>query len=397
MNCLIQGKDVKKYELINKSDNTGFSLVEVVLAMAILAILTISLLNYFGNSFRYNVKTASDRKATLLAQEICEELKGQETLIQNKTEIQPDGSSKEVYTIPFLLSKGYEVTENDLNIEDESVGKAKGMGTISFRGKSEDIGKNYDVMVTVKTSEKAWDKSKKMYGFDNANSILAVDDRQDDEAFSYFKSVYSTYCDEYEKAHGIEVNVKLSDLQIKSKMKRTINVEVNKDASDYIINVRYIYVCNGLNPDNGLSEDSYESNILSHSKIAELKKIYILYHAFGQEDFLEIKNTTTDVVLPDLYLVCQKTNDGSLNLPSAYKMHIKGLNTAKIYSNIGTGEDGSSILENGAVIADIGKISSDFASVNMANFEIAVYEKGKSEEAEAKPYATIKGTKGEEP
>ena len=397
MDCNVQGNDVKKNELINKSENAGFSLVEVILAMAILAILTISLLNYFGNSIRYNIRTASDRKAILLAQEISEELKGQDTLIQKKTEIQPDGSSKEMYTIPFLLDQGYEVTENDLNTEDESLGKTKGMGTISFRGKSENIGKNYDVTVTVKASEKAWDKSEKMYGFDNTNSVLAVDDRQDDEAFTYFKSVYSKYCDEYEKKYNAEVNVKLSDTQIRSKIKRTINLDVNKVLSEYVIDVGYIYNCSGLDPDNGLSQDSYESNILSNSKISQLKKIYILYHAFSQEDFMEIRNTTIDVVLPDLYLVCQKTDAGSLNLPPAYKMNIKGLDTAKIYSNIGTGEDSSSILENGAVIANIGKISEKFAHVNMASFEVSVYEKGKSGEADSKPYSTIKGTKGEKP
>lgn len=399
MNCNAARKGTEKKEQITKSVNAGFSLIEVMLAMAILAILTISLLNYFGNSLRYNVKTASDRKAVLLAQEVCEELKGQDTLIQKKIETLPDGSSKEEYTIPYLLSKGYEVTENDLNTEDEATGKLKGMGTISFRGKSEDIGKNYDVKVTVDKSEKTWDKSQKIYGYDNTDSVFAADGSQDEDAVIQFKSVYSTYCDEYEKKYGVEVSAKLSDLQIKSKMKRTINIDVSKEASDYIVNVRYKYLCEGLNPDNALSKDTYESSILSDIKIPELKKIYVLYHALGQEDFMEIANTTTDVVMPDIYLVCQKTdsNSDSLTLPSAYKMNIKGLGSAKIYSNIGTGEDSSSILEDGAVVSNIGKISGEFGAVSMADFEISVYEKGKSDEAGAKPYLTIKGTKGENP
>ena len=51
------------------NNNGGFSLLEVILAMAILAIISIPLLSYFTQSMKYN---ADKQHATNLAQEVRE-------------------------------------------------------------------------------------------------------------------------------------------------------------------------------------------------------------------------------------------------------------------------------------------------------------------------------------
>ncbi|MBU5478530.1 prepilin-type N-terminal cleavage/methylation domain-containing protein [Eubacterium sp. MSJ-13] len=391
-NCTAKRDDIEGNKQMETSENAGFTLVEVMLAMAILAILTISLLNYFGTSLAYNTKMAASQKATLLAQEIAEELKGQDTLIQ------PDGTSKDVYTVPYLSE--YEVTQNNLD--------AEGKGDISFKGDADKLNKNYDVTIDVKSGKSAWDKAKKMYGFDNTNSILAVDESQDDDALLNFKSVYASYCDDYKQNNGAEVSTKLTDAEIKSKIKRTIDIEISKGISEteYTVNIKYIYVAAGLNPADSSSSDEKSYNILSGVKISELKNLFILYHTFNQNDYMNIKNMTTDINIPDkLYLVAQKRS-ASDSLPANYKMYITGLNVTKLYSNIGTGEtvsNNSQILkkisetDSGSPITPNKLSDDDFASVHTVNFKVSVYEKGKAGVTGAKPYITIDGTKGEKP
>lgn len=59
------------------NNNGGFSLLEVILAMAILAIISIPLLSYFTQSMKYNAMMADKQHATNLAQEVLEDLKNQ--------------------------------------------------------------------------------------------------------------------------------------------------------------------------------------------------------------------------------------------------------------------------------------------------------------------------------
>lgn len=62
------------------NNNGGFSLLEVILAMAILAIISIPLLSYFTQSMKYNAMMADKQHATNLAQEVLEDLKNQKKL-----------------------------------------------------------------------------------------------------------------------------------------------------------------------------------------------------------------------------------------------------------------------------------------------------------------------------
>ena len=78
------------------NNNGGFSLLEVILAMAILAIISIPLLSYFTQSMKYNAMMADKQHATNLAQEVLENLKNQKELavviyVQNKIPYQRQG------------------------------------------------------------------------------------------------------------------------------------------------------------------------------------------------------------------------------------------------------------------------------------------------------------------
>ena len=66
---------------MKKVDNKGFTLVEVMLSMAILALISIPLMKYFSDSLRYAAQTAEKQKATLIAQETVEFIKSQQKLV----------------------------------------------------------------------------------------------------------------------------------------------------------------------------------------------------------------------------------------------------------------------------------------------------------------------------
>lgn len=364
--CTAKRNDIEENKRMKTNSNAGFTLVEVMLAMAILAIVTISLLNYFGTSLTYNTKMAASQKATLFAQEVAEELKGQDTLIQSRQELQPDGTTKKIYTIPYLLDSKNKSGENKYEVMQNNL-DSKGIGNISFKGAADKIDKNYDVMIDVKSGEDAWDKTKKVYGFDSTDSILAVDENQDDEALLQLKSLYSS--------QG------LTDDEIKAKIKRTIDIEISRNVPEtqYTVNVKYIYAASGIDSANSSSSEEKSYNILSGVKLSKLNKIFLIYHTFNQNDYININNTTTDINIPGtLYLVAQKKTDYD-SLPANYNMNITGTDIKQIYSNVGTADNGldnSHILKNGVVASNVKKLSKDdFASVNTINFKVSVYEK----------------------
>lgn len=58
-----------------KEDNQGFTLVEIVVTIMVLAIITVPLLSYFTDSVRRSAKTKQQQNAVVLAQNTLEELK----------------------------------------------------------------------------------------------------------------------------------------------------------------------------------------------------------------------------------------------------------------------------------------------------------------------------------
>ena len=90
---------MKKQQNQRTLSNAGFSLLEVILSMAILAILSIPLLSYFTQSMKYNAKMADKQHASNLAQEVMENLKNQPNLVQNA-----DASG---FDVPYLEAENY--------------------------------------------------------------------------------------------------------------------------------------------------------------------------------------------------------------------------------------------------------------------------------------------------
>lgn len=351
--------------------NAGFSLVEVVLSMAILAIISIPLLNYFSESLKYNSMMASKQKATLLAQEVAEELKEQQRLIQN---------SGTGYTIPYLENLHYEAEDSTNTLKSST----DGTGKVSFIGEADKIYKDYDVVVTAEATEPASDVLSTSYGINDKTDLLVIDGKQDEEALVYFKAVNTSYC------AANEGEVRLTDDQIVSAMKRQILIAIATDSPGYNINVTYKYQCSGLQ--GASSVDSFTSDVLVDGQMEELKNIYLLYHLVQTGDKIEITKDVGVTISPNLYLACQNIDTA----PSGYQVRIKNLATGTVHTNVNALsvlDDDTSLPITAPKLSD--KLTEDMKTVRMVKFEVAVYKKGEAGVVGKEPYITVDASKGE--
>ena len=95
----------------SKASNAGFSLVELLIAVVILAIIVIPLLRMFVTSTRINVKSRQMLRATTVAQDIMEGLKAY-TLEEVKTQFTPpEGTSAGTF---FFPTEGFYVVNTSM-------------------------------------------------------------------------------------------------------------------------------------------------------------------------------------------------------------------------------------------------------------------------------------------
>ena len=150
------------------NNNGGFSLLEVILAMAILAIISIPLLSYFTQSMKYNAMMADKQHATNLAQEVLEDLKNQKELAQ----IKDVGTG---FRVPYLEGKGY-----TLLLETPAAAPAPAFQAKNVYYASAGIsGRAYDVEVSVSTAAAENDTDiPQIEGIDDTKDVVALEHNQ---------------------------------------------------------------------------------------------------------------------------------------------------------------------------------------------------------------------------
>ena len=90
-----------------KMGNKGFTLVEIMLSIAILALISVPLMKYFSDSLRYAAQTAEKQKATMIAQETVEFIKSQKKIVKPVTTsatTAPDPSATPVVSANYMLA-----------------------------------------------------------------------------------------------------------------------------------------------------------------------------------------------------------------------------------------------------------------------------------------------------
>ncbi|MBD5556657.1 MAG: prepilin-type N-terminal cleavage/methylation domain-containing protein [Roseburia sp.] len=367
---------------IRVNSDAGFSLVEVIIAITILALISLPLMKYFTDSMQYSARMERQQRATILAQEITEDLKGESDLLIRI----PGGGTQ--YTVPYLTdpAMGYTVAADNLT----------GDGTGSIVLTKTDG--NYDIQVTLSTATSGDNLIRPItYGIDNTKDMLAVEWTQTNEAFLYFKAVNAAYA-------ASHIGATLTDDAIKARMNRVIHIDFSRNGADYEVCVYYDYTCTGLRGSG--STDSMTDMHLAEGRYSELSGIYLLYDKISEKDASgsdrkdRIVITKTAAVpldyKPELYLICQNPQASV-----GYRLAVEGMTTGqKVYTNI-TPIDPTdpTAAGKGQVVNEYGNnvttepLADTDTPVRLVTIETEIYAKGHA--AGDDPIAAVVTTKGE--
>lgn len=350
-----------------KQNNAGFSLVEVILSMAILAIISIPLLSYFSDSMKYNAKMADKQHATATAQELLEQLKNEDKLVKK------DPADPSSYTVPFLYSKGYLI--NGVNTLS-----ASGGGSAVFTGTASASGRTYDAEVTVSTTpgENAVPVPE-INGVDDTKDVIAAEGSQFQEALVHFKAVNAAYG-----------GTPMTTTEIRQKMVRTINIDIQPSGSEYRVKVGCSYTCKNLRGTGSL--DSYDCTPFAENQLSSVRRVYLLFKVIPDNSSLiqDVVNITAPSPIPELQLICQNKT----SMPGSYTCQITGSMPTTVATNVDKGSLMGRIMDNfGYIMSGTKNIVEKNPKIRKVDIEVKIYKAGHT--AGAEPYITVNATKGE--
>lgn len=316
-----------KVELQN---NKGFSLVEVLVSIVILAILFVTAMNTFATVTKVNAKTSKDQKASTLAQNILESL---DTMSLEDTINQFHGTDFKI--ISSNLNDGangyYNLQNNSYGeymISDSKYKPATPAYLTTPNRTSyylaienvKDRGTSFDVMIKLDTStysDSKYDKTMNNYEMPNlmkldASKVTIVDLKNDYDSIAYtnFISQYLGFLGGL--ATPVDPASSLSD-DIKYATKKLITLDILKDNLTSSLNVK----CNvgySAKIGSGSLEKTYtdSTSVFNGSTLipegATIDgNVYFFYtpSMFTGNDVIKINNNGTKI---NFYLVNQKSN-----------------------------------------------------------------------------------------
>lgn len=358
------------------SDQRGFSLVEVVLAMAILTLISMPLLNYFMESMRYSALMARRQKATILAQELTESMKAEAQLVQS---VNVGGTAE--YQVPFLTGLGL---TRDIAFPDDGRGTAEYSGTYAYTNG------NFDLHVVVDTNVPANYLPRPLtYGVDEGTDTFAVERDQHIEAAAYFLAIN----------HG-SGGATMTQAQVEANMSREIHISLDYDtsANNFLLKVYYIYQCADLRSPG--SVDSFTGTYLLDMRQDTLKNIYILYDcSYNQDDILLDISSDAQLHLPLFVDDGSPVNLGLFLIPQSagtivpgYKINVnsswaEGVISAHVHSDVSV----ANVTLNPP--GYVKPLATSGTTISLVSITTEVYENGHS--SGDAPLATVTATKGE--
>ena len=365
-----------------KPNNAGFSLLEVVLSMAILAILSIPLMSYFTQSMKYNAKMADKQHASVLAQEVMEDLKNQPNLVQKV-----NGGG---YESTYLTGRHYTIY-TPAAPESGLTG-----GTVEYYGAADAINEKYDIRVKIgtDTTENA-SPVPQIDGIDGNTDVVALENGQLQDACSYFMAQNTTYA----KEHHV---IPSDQNTISNAMRRRIAITVKKES----VQVACFYRCEGI--DGVDATEEYSCSDYAMEDIENVENIFLMYEVNQMEDELEIR-CEVGVSVPKLVIVCQNIDA----VADTYKLVINpkdGCGMPEVASNIGMPpygdsasgsmvrtHNGGKIWNGSYIMNNVEALTEKVSGVRKVKVEVSVYQKNKGNEADRDNYRyiTVDSTKGE--
>lgn len=372
---------MKKQQNQRAFSNAGFSLLEVILSMAILAILSIPLMSYFTQSMKYNAKMADKQHASHLAQEVMENLKNQPNLVQNA-----DASG---FDVPYLEAENYVKA----SYTPAAPGSTETGGSVDYYGQADAIGEKYDIRVSVSTNNaENVSPVPQVDGIDGTVDVIALENGQLQDALNYFSSKNMGYADE----HKISA---MSTDAICANLHRTISITVKAD----YVTVECFYRCEGVPGVD--ADDQYQCSNYAEEDIENVEHIYLMYKVYQNTDEIELR-CDVGVGVPKLVIVCQNIEEVNTNYGS-YRLTISpkdGCSMPKVASNLGQKSYENPVETNkGEIWQDSYKLTNvealveKEAGVRKVNMVVRVYkkDKGNGPDKDDYQYITVDSAKGE--
>ncbi len=323
-----------KTKVIEKLNNKGFSLVEVIVSIAIIAVLAAPIIYSFMSAEKVNQKSKTVQEATLIAQNTLESFKASNTPTMINSLLDASSGSSDMGIIGEIISncqvKQYDSLGNEVTqIETDPLG-------IKYvcKIRTNKSGKPFDIEVTLSSSEysntgnvnsyeepiiKDIDKSKKAYISDEVliyDSLIAgkfidmatftdvdvLKFRNDTNEIVYTNGgvVYSLTI---HKKMIIKVEKVSGEFYISTMVKYTVN------------NFPYIKVDNSVG-----FEDKVITYEVYRNKYSFLPEIYLFYSAWnGSSDKVDVEvasDTLNSGELINVYMIKQKNIDADIFNPA---------------------------------------------------------------------------------
>lgn len=349
--------------------NKGFTLVEVMLSIAILALISVPLMKYFSDSLRYAAQTAEKQKATMIAQETVEYIKSQKKIVKwddvttmptpvATDEPDPDAEPtpeptpvspitvKTYFLAPELqtLFGGYagaptpEVEIPGLFSETgATLGTSGSPEPMVYRYIDQRSGK-YLVEVamncTVPMSEV---DSPAIMQIDDTRNVVIAERSEVMDAITHFSTlnlntymswhggfledpsltpeptpdefVYITPEPDPDDPIGVIEYRELSEAEIRANMDRIIYITISKGVTDtqYTISAYYQFFCKDVFGPGTDSDMEYPSSTLCEASVETLEGIFLMFNKMSDtNDYVQIQwNVADDTPYPDFRFVVQ--------------------------------------------------------------------------------------------
>lgn len=319
--------------------NKGFTLVEVLVAIAVLSIILVPLLSAFVVSANTNAKARQTLRATTLAQNVMEELKAYSL---EDSANQYNGTAAGNSVISKAMASYETVQYNDgvhkavtVDADDQVQGRVAGRYDFVLKGVSQESAK-FDVEVHVRKPEVKNPALSGLGSFEMVN--ITSMNRNDCAYFAQEPTAHSIVAAEYARRREIYANAAdMSASQFLELMSRTITVDVNSAADgSETVKVTYDYHI----PDGYVSADNrnyteYTTIFDNYSSQKELKAVYIyyypLYDVISRDQFVINNYGDADVAV---YLIRMKDSTYNFSVETDYKPVLKVYETQARVDNI---------------------------------------------------------------
>lgn len=291
----------------SKKKNLGFTLIEVLVSIAMLALLFVPMMGYFTNTSKVNARAKNNQRATTVAQSVIEEMKSYdniEAIMSAYTYHTPgavsggsiaDENFETRGRVPSASQTGTSNYITDPYYPREERATVGDSGTYYFVKKGiENDGKKFDALIKVNTNSYAMNDMEvaKITSLNSNENIVAKEQSETLTAIYGFLCKNIAACDR--AGIGATDSRRVSEDTIKNNLKKTVVIKVlpGSDPSDTRRARITIYNEYTVNPSAGIlgcknpNKDYLRSNYLYNEEVSltdatgkqVLQGIYVFYN-----------------------------------------------------------------------------------------------------------------------